>query len=120
MTKMNPEIKEKWLTALRSGDYKQGRGALRKIGSGEDTYCCLGVLCDIYSREKGVEWVARRGLGTMEGSPSILPREVMVWSGVSTETGLYGNGRYGQDELTAVNDYNDNFDRVIEIIEEYF
>lgn len=40
---MDPEIKAKWVAALRSGKYKQGRGRLR---SG-DEFCCLGVLCDI-------------------------------------------------------------------------
>lgn len=43
---MNPEWKEKWITALRSGDYSQGVGNL--MGE-EDTFCCLGVLCDIYN-----------------------------------------------------------------------
>ena len=41
---MNPEIKTKWLTALRSGDYNQGQTLLR---STKDEYCCLGVLCDL-------------------------------------------------------------------------
>ena len=31
------------LDALRSGNYKQGRGALR---TEDDEYCCLGVMCD--------------------------------------------------------------------------
>jgi hypothetical protein len=46
---MNPEIKQKWTDALRSGDYKQGRACLRSI---DDRYCCLGVLCDVI----GLEW----------------------------------------------------------------
>lgn len=41
---MNRELKTKWLEALRSGKYKQGRSALRTI---QDEFCCLGVLCDI-------------------------------------------------------------------------
>lgn len=40
---MNPKIKEKWVKALRSGRYKQGRGRLKR----GDKYCCLGVLCKI-------------------------------------------------------------------------
>jgi hypothetical protein len=39
---MNPEIKKKWLTALRSGEYKQTAGALKDTSG----YCCLGVLCE--------------------------------------------------------------------------
>lgn len=38
--KMPKEMKEKWVKALRSGEYTQGRGCLEMNG----TYCCLGVL----------------------------------------------------------------------------
>ena len=46
---MNPELKQKWLEALRSGKYKQGTGLLR---SKENYFCCLGVLCDIIDNKK--------------------------------------------------------------------
>lgn len=38
---MNQKQKDLWVAALRSGDYKQGKGALRC--KQDDTYCCLGV-----------------------------------------------------------------------------
>lgn len=47
---MDPELKGKWVDALRSGDYEQGRAQLR---SKDDTYCCLGVLLDCID---GVDW----------------------------------------------------------------
>ena len=37
-------MKKRWVKALRSGDYEQGRGALH---SADGKFCCLGVLCDI-------------------------------------------------------------------------
>lgn len=37
-------VKE-WITALRSGGYQQGR--LRLVDSYNNTYCCLGVACDL-------------------------------------------------------------------------
>lgn len=40
---MNPEIKARWVAALRSGKYQQGRRVLRN----GDSYCCLGVLCEL-------------------------------------------------------------------------
>jgi hypothetical protein len=43
LIRMNPEIKTKWVAALRSGTYEQGSHVLRK----GDRYCCLGVLCEI-------------------------------------------------------------------------
>lgn len=39
---MDAELKQKWIAALRSGDYAQGTHALR-TPSGR--MCCLGVLC---------------------------------------------------------------------------
>lgn len=50
---MNAEIKTKWLEALRSGEYQQGREALLKVHSYGQRYCCLGVLCDLYRKETG-------------------------------------------------------------------
>lgn len=47
---MNPDIKAQWVAALRSGNYKQGRGRLRREWQGhpgEYQYCCLGVLCEL-------------------------------------------------------------------------
>lgn len=41
---MNAELKAKWVEALRSGKYQQGRAVLRNA---EDQMCCLGVLLDV-------------------------------------------------------------------------
>ena len=51
--KLPKEFAEKWITALRSGEYKQGVGLLKCIDYTEDfpnreipgseTYCCLGI-----------------------------------------------------------------------------
>jgi hypothetical protein len=38
---MDAELKSKWVAALRSGEYRQGKYALRSGSS----FCCLGVLC---------------------------------------------------------------------------
>lgn len=55
---MNKEWKDKWVAALRSGEYKQGIEALRYTSHApgnlfEDVkaYCCLGVLCDLVAKE---------------------------------------------------------------------
>jgi hypothetical protein len=42
---MKKEIKEKWIEALRSGNYAQGQGELHNPDN--KTYCCLGVLADV-------------------------------------------------------------------------
>lgn len=48
--KMPADIKQGWLDALRSGEYKQGKGALCE----NEAYCCLGVLQKVVSGD--VEW----------------------------------------------------------------
>jgi hypothetical protein len=48
---VNPEVKELWLNALRSGEYAQGKGRLERINDeGVSEYCCLGVLCDLAAK----------------------------------------------------------------------
>ena len=44
---MDTELKKKWVAALRSGQYQQGKGYLKKDGR----YCCLGVLCSVLGVE---------------------------------------------------------------------
>lgn len=50
---MTPELKQRWVDALRSGDYQQGQSYLANNGS----YCCLGVLCEVAEFER----VKKRG-----------------------------------------------------------
>lgn len=46
---MNKKLKAKWVKALRSGKYKQGRGQLYNPKT--KRYCCLGVLCRLGGRD---------------------------------------------------------------------
>jgi hypothetical protein len=43
---MDAQLKAKWVEALRSGEYKQGKTFL--YNTTDETYCCLGVLCAIH------------------------------------------------------------------------
>lgn len=43
--KLNKELMTRWIKALESGRYRQGREALKQTdNSGHVRYCCLGVL----------------------------------------------------------------------------
>lgn len=42
--KMDPEVKGRWIEALRSGQYKQGAHQLK---TPDGCNCCLGVLAEI-------------------------------------------------------------------------
>lgn len=64
---LDKEVKERWIAALRSGDYEQGYRQLMQECSELDEdnevvtkrYCCLGVLCDLFLKDeeasKGLE-----------------------------------------------------------------
>lgn len=43
---MNKSQAMVWIIALRDGKYKQGEGSLHN--KSDNTFCCLGVLNDIY------------------------------------------------------------------------
>lgn len=38
---------DRWLAALRSGEYRQGQGALKWIVDGVGEFCCIGVAADL-------------------------------------------------------------------------
>lgn len=90
---MNADVKRKWLDALRGGEYKQTTGRLLSVStSGEKSYCCLGVLCDIAVQEGVTDWgsssfgaqsiVAMSAKGETFLESAGLPPSLQEWSGV--------------------------------------
>ncbi len=81
---MKPEIKKRWIAAIRSGEYEQGRGRLKR----GDKFCCLGILCDLYLKERGKTWATAQdtGAGVCGGQTAYLPLEVMDWAGLKHES----------------------------------
>lgn len=69
---MNIRVKQKWIEALRSGDYPQAQRKLRS----DDRFCVYGVLCDIYSKEFGVGWKGNAFLDC----GTIPPIAVLRWA----------------------------------------
>lgn len=132
---MKPDIKAKWVAALRSGKYQQGTRELRPT---DDHFCCLGVLCDIYNKERQ-EVIGR--------DKEVIGRD--LWESKaflqdSDATGYAFNGHYDEalppfvadwaglsDPDPRINDYvlseyNDGvglpqlqFDAIADLIEEY-
>ncbi len=51
---MDRTLVDKWVEALRSGEYEQGNGVLRSVN---DKFCCLGVLFDVMVKEGRGKWV---------------------------------------------------------------
>ena len=112
---MKPEIKQKWIDALAT--YKQGKGYLRNQ---YDEFCGLGVLCDIYSKETGVEWMPSISMpSSIEGRVASLPKKIMEWAGLDSHNPVVNIEGMGDFELTAVNDeLNYTFPQIAELIRE--
>lgn len=129
---MNPEVKEQWLRALRSGEYEQGRRYLNNNGK----FCCLGVLCDLAEKagvvssrlwvdggpgredtysENLTEYVANGN----DASVSVLPAAVKEWAGIdaSNPDVVLTKGRW--TPLAWVNDHNNElgFTGIADVIE---
>lgn len=133
---MNPEIKTKWLEALRSGEYKREEGQLRKVTSKEIRHCCLGVLCDIHHKLTGEgNWhgtaTDRYVTSESHSSDVVLPEKVRRWAGINDCTGVFLPDKedivkhdFGKCSVSLAN-INDNsrrtdFEDVIPFIEKYF
>jgi hypothetical protein len=72
--KLPEEVKVKWLAALRSGEFKQGRCAM--YSQLHDNYCCLGVaavVCGIYKKDLDLGFVSEDG--QLPGFPKELTTE---------------------------------------------
>lgn len=100
------ELRKKWVEALRSNKYRQGMGYLRT----QDSYCCLGVLCDVY----GVVWEFDREQCSWEahGKKSVCPFLVQQAVGMCTPEGLFDGGT-----LARMNDRGDSFEEIADVIE---
>lgn len=81
---MKKEIMKKWVKALRSGGYEQGKGCLVRVGKRYDEFCCLGVLADLYMQEVGDLEVEEDSDGVLwyDNRSSFLPNKVLQWGGV--------------------------------------
>lgn len=101
---MNAELKTKWLEALRSGKYKQGRGRLRQ----GDEFCCLGVLCDISGLGEWIGEVETKGYSFKEDIRyGTLPRHMVPELSCKTS-----------NSLTGMNDSGKSFAEIADYIEE--
>ncbi len=117
-----------WVSALRSGDYVQTSGSLKE----NDSFCCMGVACDLYSKSvgnsrwnldsSGTDWFEVLGEGdpNERGSDVFLPEVVMMWLGIEDNCGKFfdeGVGA-GTDSLVDMNDNDSTFEDIAKIIEE--
>ena len=111
---MNQIIKQKWLDALRSGQYEQTRANLRN----KHGFCCLGVLCDLYVKEyTDVNWVYQDSRYQLINNKATLPYEVREWAKLKESNPLVKSGD-GLTSLAELNDGGKTFNEIAQVIEE--
>jgi hypothetical protein len=130
---MNPDVKKRWVAALRSGEYVQGVRALkRRTESGGLEYCCLGVLCDLAARD-GVCTEQIKGAAVLyDTCRTFMPDSVVEWAGLSgCDPGILAvpNAVFAESKLmpfdkpislplSYLNDKDVPFERIATFIEE--
>lgn len=107
---MNKRIKKLWVSALRSGEYKQTGGVLKSAG--KPRFCCLGVLCEVYREAEGKgRW---RGSKFSSHRGNLLPPVVQRWAGISV-----ADPKLGVTCASDLNDAGKSFNYIADRIEKY-
>lgn len=124
---MREDVKARWISALRSGEYPQAKDAL-KTPSG---YCCLGVLCELAVADGVIEpydayhdgypWIDEDG--STNYAEAILPPPVMKWAELEDANPFV---RYVQDSgaemisapISEPNDNGAGFNFIARLIDE--
>lgn len=123
---MKKDIVQKWVDALRSGDYRQTRGRLQRTvaksddvvyGSSEPGFCCLGVLCEIAVADGVIENLGPDSDGDIQygaaGSRSTVGPTIDIYDWLD-ETG----GELGRLNLVSLNDDEGySFEQIAEVLE---
>ena len=121
---MNPEVKTKWLEALRSGEYAQTTGALEKIPAtfadgSPGGLCCWGVLCRIAESEGVVQHTLGGSTILYDGEDSFPPPSVQSWADLDPFTKYFLDPLDKHVSLADLNDgYKYTFNEIAEVIEE--
>lgn len=103
---------ERWILALRSGKYKQGKNEL--YNPKKDVYCCLGVLCKVNKTP------VLNDAGNTVGVPAQIRTSTKFASNVN---GLFAEteiivGAGTNNTLTHLNDnMHASFDEIADLLE---
>lgn len=114
---MKQAVKDKWVKALRSGKYRQGRGSLQV----NDAFCCLGVLCDLAVKDGvklKVELSELTGEISYDNCTGYPPLSVINWAGLDDPNPRLPPTGNRPGNLAACNDSGYTFPEIAHLIEE--
>ena len=110
--------KQDWIAALRSGDYAQGRGTMKRDGR----YCCLGVFAEL----QGVD-IKPFGVGSALLMPAQAAKLAKDTTGLSIDGASNGTFRScglppfknpDYQSLSGMNDNGVSFQEIADFLEE--
>tara|TARA_R110000868_G_scaffold320068_1_gene581042 strand:- start:191 stop:535 length:345 start_codon:yes stop_codon:yes gene_type:complete len=96
------DVRQKWTDALTSGKYVQGKDSLRT----GNTFCCLGVLCDLYAEENpDTSWDDEDMFVYAEDARvnDLAPFSVANWAGITQAQ---------MSSLAEANDGGESFEHI--------
>lgn len=108
------QFRYRWVKALESGKYKQGKGSLHRINEEkEHEFCCLGVACDLYKKLGGrLPTIKKRDLVQYGGCDIYLPPTVKDALGLSATNGSFAS----PSSLADMNDNGKSFKEIAAVI----
>jgi hypothetical protein len=119
---MKKAVMRQWVTALRSGQFKQSAGWLES----ENGYCCLGVLCNLAIAQGVCDYEIEynkdhfKMISRFDGHSADLPLSVVYWAGVESPKGDFYDNSNKKESLSALNDSEVSFAYIADIIEQNY
>lgn len=106
---MKYKVMKEWVKALRSGKYGQ---TTRRLTDNEGNFCCLGVLCDLYRKDKKIS--KKKAFVGLCGIGDVPDGTVVKWAGLKTHNPTTpSNGK----SLAEMNDDRKSFHDIADVIE---
>ena len=123
---MHQKIAKKWIAALRSRKYQQGRAQLR---TSSNEFCCLGILCNLHAQAHPAFAKLQVNPKRYGGSFELLCPEVQHWAGMRSSSGVPGRAEHSIANsaiqvagrpfrsLAEANDQGCTFDEIADAVE---
>lgn len=103
--------RKKWIEALESGEYEQGRGALNCYSQ----FCCLGVAASIFAEEDTEKSVDKCARTMYDGEWAYAPKYVIEAVGLVDRLGSRNNDVDGES-LSFKNDSGMSFNEIADLL----
>lgn len=112
----------KWLDALRSGSYRQGKSSLHSTLGTVRSFCCLGVACDVIKDELKGNWIVENNTDVVFKCPSpVGDYTCRLFTSLDPAVmDMLGLNQTIEAELIDLNDrYDCDFDTIARAIEAF-